>query len=358
MQRCLSLARQGLGKTAPNPLVGSVIIQDDQVVGEGFHPRAGEPHAEIFALRQAGDHAWRASLYVNLEPCNHYGRTPPCTEAIIQAGISRVVVGMIDPNPLVAGKGIERLRQAGLSVTVGVESSQCQRLNEAFCHRIQHHRPWGILKYAMTLDGKIATTTGHSTWVTGEPARRWVHQTRSYCQAVIVGGNTVRRDNPRLTCHGVAEPNPLRVVLSRSLDLPRQANLWNVSQAPTLVCTQAGNSPEIQACLRDQGVEIVELDALTPDRVMALLYERDCLQVLWECGGQLAAPALATGAIQKLMAFIAPKIIGGTQAPTPVGDLGLTLMTEALPLRDLSYQTLGEDLLIEAYLPAKPGPNG
>lgn len=358
IQRCLNLARQGLGKTAPNPLVGSVIVREDRVVGEGFHPRAGDPHAEIFALRQAGDQAQGATLYVNLEPCNHYGRTPPCTEAIIQAGIGRVVVGMIDPNPLVAGKGIDRLRQAGLVVSVGVAATDCQQLNEAFCHRIQHHRPWGILKYAMTLDGKIATTTGNSRWVTGAAARHWVHQTRSHCQAVIVGGNTVRRDHPRLTCHGVAEHNPLRVVLSRSLDLPLQTHLWDVSQAPTLVFTQVAASPKTQAYLQEQGVEVVALEDFTPDRVMALLYERDCLQVLWECGGQLAAPAIAVGAVQKVMALIAPKIIGGFQAPTPVGELGLTLMTQALSLTDLRYQALGEDLLIEGYLRPKPDPSG
>lgn len=187
MRRCLTLAKTAIGKTAPNPLVGSVIVQGDEIVGQGFHPQAGQPHGEIFALWEAGDRAKGATLYVNLEPCNHQGRTPPCTEAIIQAGIAKVVVGMVDPNPLVAGKGISRLRQAGIEVKVGVEEEACQRLNEAFCFRIKHQRPFGIFKYAMTLDGKIATAQAHSSWVTSSSARHWVHQLRSQCQAVIIG---------------------------------------------------------------------------------------------------------------------------------------------------------------------------
>ncbi|MEM1310723.1 MAG: bifunctional diaminohydroxyphosphoribosylaminopyrimidine deaminase/5-amino-6-(5-phosphoribosylamino)uracil reductase RibD, partial [Cyanobacteria bacterium P01_H01_bin.153] len=235
MRRCRELASQAAGKTSPNPLVGSVIVHQGQVVGEGFHPGAGQPHAEVFALRAAGTRARGATLYVNLEPCNHTGRTPPCTEAILAAGISRVVVGIIDPDPRVAGGGVERLRQAGIEVTVGVDKAACQRLNEAFSHSILHQRPFGSLKYAMTLDGKIATSSGHSAWVTSPDARVWVHRLRDTCDAVIVGGETVRRDNPRLTTHGQGDRNPVRVVMSRQLNLPTQANLWDVNQAKTLV---------------------------------------------------------------------------------------------------------------------------
>ncbi|MEM9164642.1 MAG: bifunctional diaminohydroxyphosphoribosylaminopyrimidine deaminase/5-amino-6-(5-phosphoribosylamino)uracil reductase RibD, partial [Cyanobacteria bacterium P01_F01_bin.4] len=184
INHCLALAQQAAGQTAPNPLVGSVIVKDGKVIGEGFHPKAGEPHAEVFALRDAGDQARGATLYVNLEPCNHTGRTPPCTEAILNAGIETVVVGMADPNPTASG-GIERLRSAGLTVIVGVEEAACRQLNEAFIHRVQHRRPFGILKYAMTLDGKIATDTGHSAWVTSPESRRRVHQLRGGCDAVI-----------------------------------------------------------------------------------------------------------------------------------------------------------------------------
>lgn len=354
MRRCLQLARQAVGKTAPNPLVGSVIVQAGEIIGQGFHPQAGQPHAEIFALREAGEQAKNATLYVNLEPCNHHGRTPPCTEAIIRAGIQRVVVGMIDPNPLVAGQGIKRLQQAGISVTVGVEELACQRLNEAFVHRIQYQRPWGILKYAMTLDGKIAASTGHSAWVTGTAARQRVHQLRSVCEAVIVGGNTVRKDNPQLTCHGVSDRRPLRVVMSRSLDLPLSAHLWDTRLGPTVVCIPPGVNRDTQQRLRDLGVEVVELEPYQPDTVMQWLYDRDCLQVLWECGGQLSAQAIADGAIQKIWAFIAPKIIGGKGDYSPIGDLGLTQMTDALGLREMSTEMIEGDLLITGYLSLQP----
>lgn len=350
MQRCLELAGRALGQTAPNPLVGSVIVRDGKIVGQGFHPQAGQPHAEVFALRDAGDRAKGATLYVNLEPCNHYGRTPPCSEAVIAAGVSKVVVGMVDPNPQVAGRGIERLRQAGIEVVVGVEAAACRKLNEAFVHRILYQRPFGILKYAMTLDGKIAASSGHSAWVTGSPARQEVHRLRVACDAVVVGGSTVRRDNPELTTHGMATHNPLRVVMSRSLDLPDQANLWQVEQAPTLVLTETGVRPDFQAALRQKGVEVVEFEALTPDRAMAYFYNRGFLSALWECGGKLAAQAIAAGAVQKVWAFIAPKIIGGSDAPTPVGDLGFEKMTEALILKDVTWRSIGMDWLIEGYL--------
>ena len=353
MLRCIELARTALGRTSPNPLVGAVVVQDGKIVGEGFHPRAGEPHAEVFALRAAGELARGSTIYVSLEPCNHYGRTPPCSQGLINAGVSKVVVGMVDPNPLVAGGGIARLRAAGIEVVVGVEEAACRRFNEGFIHRILYQRPLGILKYAMTLDGKIATTAGHSAWVTSEDARSEVHQLRAACDAVIVGGNTVRQDNPYLTSHQVEAHNPLRVVMSRSLNLPEQARLWDIQEAPTLVVTEVGSSQTFQKMLREKGVEVVEFNSLTPAEVMSNLYERGFCSVLWECGGILAASAIAQGAVQKIMAFIAPKIIGGNYAPTPVGELGLTNMTQALSLERVTWRVVGSDCLVEGYLPPK-----
>jgi len=353
MRRCIELARRALGKTAPNPLVGCVIVRDGKIVGEGFHPGAGQPHAEVFALREAGELAAGATVYVNLEPCNHYGLTPPCSEALIEAKVAKVVAGMVDPNPLVAGTGLARLRATGIEVVAGVEGEACQKLNEAFVHRILYRRPLGILKYAMTLDGKIATSTGHSAWVTGEEARSEVHGVRVGCDAVIVGGNTVRLDNPQLTSHQPNRNNPLRVVMSRSLDLPKSARLWETSSAPTLVLTEPGVNREFQAFLMAKGVEVVELSPLTPANVMAYLYDRSFLSVLWECGGTLAAKAIADGAVQKIMAFIAPKIVGGACAPTPVGDLGFAKMTDALTLERVSWRTVGTDCLMEGYLKTK-----
>ncbi|MEH2214382.1 bifunctional diaminohydroxyphosphoribosylaminopyrimidine deaminase/5-amino-6-(5-phosphoribosylamino)uracil reductase RibD [Nostoc sp.] len=354
MLRCLELARRALGRTSPNPLVGAVIVKDGEIVGVGFHPRAGEPHAEVFALREAGDRSRGATIYVSLEPCNHYGRTPPCSEGLIEAGVAKVVVGMVDPNPLVAGGGIARLRAAGIEVLVGVEEEACRQLNEAFVHRILYKRPLGILKYAMTLDGKIATTSGHSAWVTSQEARSEVHLVRAACDAIIVGGNTVRQDNPYLTSHQVGAHNPLRVVMSRHLNLPTSAHLWQTADAPTLVLTQKGANPDFQELLLKQGVEVVELASLTPDKAMAYLYERGFCSVLWECGGTLAASAIAQGAVQKVLAFIAPKIIGGSIAPTPVGDLGFTTMTEALSLERVRWRVVGSDCLVEGYFSPKP----
>ncbi|WP_302885398.1 bifunctional diaminohydroxyphosphoribosylaminopyrimidine deaminase/5-amino-6-(5-phosphoribosylamino)uracil reductase RibD [Kovacikia minuta] len=349
MQRCLELARKALGRTAPNPLVGSVIVQNSEIIGEGFHPAAGQPHAEVFALRQAKERARGATLYVNLEPCNHYGRTPPCSEAILAAGIKRVVVGMVDPDPRVSGGGIARLQQAGIEVVVGVEEAACRTLNEAFIHRILYQRPFGILKYAMTLDGKIATTTGHSAWVTSPAARAEVHQLRLGCDAVVVGGNTVRRDNPLLTSRQES-PTPLRVVMSRSLDLPDDANLWDTSLAPTLVVTEPKAQPKFQEMLKQRGIEVLELNPLIPSTLMTYLYDRGYLSVLWECGGTLAAQAIADGSIQKILAFIAPKIIGGSTAPSPIGDLGLPMMTDAILLEQVKWRSIGSDLLVEGYL--------
>lgn len=354
MRRCLYLARQALGRTAPNPMVGAVIVKDGRIIGEGFHPKAGEPHAEVFALRQAGDNAKGATAYVSLEPCNHFGRTPPCSQALVRAEVARVVVGTVDPNPKVGGAGIATLREAGIEVVVGVEEKACRELNEAFFHRISQHRPFGILKYAMTLDGKIATTTGHSTWVTGELARTEVHRLRSICDAVIVGGNTVRIDNPRLTSHRLEEArNPLRVVMSRTLELPEEARLWQTEDAPTLVLTQEGANPKFQQRLRERGVEVEELVELTPATAMERLYDRGFLSVLWECGGTLAARAIAEGVVQKAIVFIAPKIIGGTMAPSPVGELGLQNMTEALQLERVRWRSIGEDLMLEGYISNK-----
>jgi len=361
MQRCLDLARRAEGRTAPNPLVGAIVVAGEnpqRVLGEGFHPGAGQPHAEVFALEEAGSAAQDATLYVNLEPCNHYGRTPPCTEAILRSGVRRVVVGMVDPDPRVSGGGIDRLRQSGLTVEVGIEEAACQALNEAFVHRIQQQRPFGIWKYAMTLDGKIASTTGHSAWVTSAQARSAVHRLRAVCDAVIIGGNTVRQDNPHLHSHGVVTQEglgrePLRVVMSRSFQLPVTGHLWDVTIAPTLVFTAADSfTREVERVksLEAQGVEVIPLLDLTPLAVLAHLNERGCLSVLWECGGTLAAEALKAGCIQKVWAFIAPKFIGGTQAPSPLGDLGLDRMDQALALEKMTVSSFGPDWCLQGYI--------
>lgn len=345
MHRCLKLAAQGAGLTAPNPMVGAIVVKDGQIIGEGFHPQVGQPHAEVFALRAAGEAARGGILYVNLEPCNHTGRTPPCTDTVLQSGIAMVVIGMRDPNPKASG-GIERLRSAGVEVITDIETAACEQLNEAFIHRIRHRQPFSILKYAMTLDGKIATETGHSAWITSPEARHRVHQLRSQCDAVIIGGNTVRQDNPQLTSHGTSEHNPLRVVMSRRLNLPTVAHLWQTKIAPTVVFTEM----PVQPSALPNHVDVISLPRLSPESVLNHLYEQGLSTVLWECGGTLAAAALRQKTIQKIWAFVAPKIIGGNQAPTPIGDLGLTAMSEAMLLHNTQLEKIGPDWLIQGYL--------
>jgi diaminohydroxyphosphoribosylaminopyrimidine deaminase/5-amino-6-(5-phosphoribosylamino)uracil reductase len=354
MQRCIDLAKKAKGQTAPNPMVGSVIVKNGEVLGEGFHPKAGEPHAEVFAIRAAqtkGIDLSDATLYVNLEPCNHYGRTPPCSEAIVEAGIGNVVIGSIDNDPRVSGSGCDRLRSAGITVRTGILEQQCLELNEAFFHRVKTNLPFGIFKYAMTLDGKIATTSGHSYWITGQESRNIVHDLRLSCDAIITGGNTVRLDNPHLTTHGLSKHCPLRVVLTKSFNLPEEANLWNVTDTEkTLVITLPHQNLRLKQKLSDRHVEILELEDISPQIVMQELAKRGCNTVLWECGGKLGATAIKAGMVQKIYAFIAPKLIGGFTAPSPIDDLELKLMTDAINLLRLQFQQIGTDLLITGYL--------
>jgi diaminohydroxyphosphoribosylaminopyrimidine deaminase / 5-amino-6-(5-phosphoribosylamino)uracil reductase len=261
-----------------------------------------------------------------------------------------VVVGMVDPNPLVAGGGIDRLQSAGIEVVTGVETAACEELNEGFIQRMRYQRPLGILKYAMTIDGKIATQTGHSAWVSSPESRHYVHQLRSTCDAIITGGNTVRCDNPLLTSHQAGQHNPLRIVLSRQLDLPVAAHLWDTTVAPTLIITTPSANPPLQKILLQQGVEIITLEQLDPALVMKYLFDRGLLSVLWECGGTLAAAAIRQGAIQKVLTFIAPKIVGGQAAASPVGNLNILNMTNALALERVTWQQIGVDMLMQGYL--------
>lgn len=366
MRRALQLAALGAGRTSPNPLVGAVVLDPaGRLVGEGFHARAGEAHAEVGALAQAGERARGGTLVVTLEPCCHHGRTPPCSEAVIRAGVARVVVAMADPNPRVAGGGLAQLRQAGITVELGVLEAEARALNAPFLHRITTGRPLGILKWAMSLDGRTALPNGASQWISSPPARAWVHTLRARCDAVIVGGGTVRADDPLLTSRGRRDPEPLRVVLSRGLDLPAQAHLWNTAVAPTLVA----HGPEAPAAARQAidrliadnhsgaGLERLELPACEPRALLEALAQRGCNQVLWECGPELATAALRQGCVQQLGAVIAPKLLGGDPARTPLGDLGLERMADVPSWDSFALQRLGPDLLWQLEL-GDPGATG
>ena len=364
MRRALQLAALAEGRTSPNPLVGAVVLDaQGRLVGEGFHARAGLPHAEPGALAQAGSSARGGTIVVTLEPCCHQGRTPPCTEAILAAGIQRVVVALTDPDPRVAGGGLQRLRDAGLEVISGILAAQAADQNRAFVHRVRTGRPWGILKWAMSLDGRTALPNGASQWISGPRARAWVHELRARCDAVIVGGGTVRADDPLLTSRGRRSPEPLRVVLSRSLELPESAQLWQPSTAPTLVAHATAEAVALEsqlnrmAALKAKGVELQTLERSEPEQLLPELARRGCNRVLWECGPALAAAALQQGCVQEIAAVIAPKLLGGELARTPLGELGFKAMDQVLRLNCEPGRSLGQDLLLQAQLSASAAPN-
>ena len=362
MCRALELAALAEGRTSPNPLVGALVLdQNGRLVGEGFHSRAGEPHAEVGALAQAGEAARGGTLVVTLEPCCHHGRTPPCSEAVIRAGIARVVVALKDPDPRVAGGGIAQLRQAGVEVIADVLREAAEEQNHAFLHRLKTGRPWGVLKWAMSLDGRTALPNGASQWISGPSARAWVHQLRSQCDAVIVGGGTVRSDDPLLTSRGRRSPEPLRVVLSRSLDLPIAAQLWQQDVAPSLLVHASSEAGEPHAtrlaALQAKGMELQKLDRCEPELLLPELACRGCNRVLWECGPGLASAALQQGCVQEIAAVIAPKLLGGELARTPLGNLGFTAMDQVLSLSCEPGLNLGHDLLLKAQLSSCAAPN-
>jgi diaminohydroxyphosphoribosylaminopyrimidine deaminase/5-amino-6-(5-phosphoribosylamino)uracil reductase len=354
MQLALDLARAASGQTSPNPLVGAVVVKDGAVIGMGAHLKAGEPHAEVYALRMAGERAAGATLYVTLEPCSHHGKTPPCADAVIAAGISRVVVAVLDPNPLVAGSGVDRLRAAGLEVAVGVCEQEAKRLNEVFFHYITTKRPFVTVKTASTLDGKIASVTGHSRWITGEAARSQVHEMRRQHDAILVGAGTVLADDPELTARHNGQlfgRQPVRIILDSRLRTPLTARVLQTEQAPTWIVTTTESSPEKRGDVEAKGVVIIALEPpLTVDKVLEALGERGITSLLVEGGAEVNGSFLQARAIQKVVSYISLKLIGGSQAPTPFGGIGFATMDEAVALTDVQVETITEqEIRITGY---------
>ena len=358
MQRALDLAAKALGRTSPNPAVGAVIVRGGRVIGEGFHRRAGLPHAEVEALQRVNGTARGATLYVNLEPCAHHGRTPPCAEALIAAGLKRVVVGIVDPNPLVRGRGLRRLRQAGIAVTTGILREECERLNEDFAVFIRTGRPLVTLKLAASLDGRIATASGDAHWISGERSRRLVHELRNRADAVLVGAETVRVDDPQLTCRVRGGRDPLRVILDGRLTISPAARVCTQrSTAPTLVVTTAESGQgEKRRLLEQQGVEILCLagdQGRVPLRpLLAALGRRGVKHVLIEGGGQVAAAALAEGVVDKVLFFYGPLLLGSESRPM-IGPLGIDRVAAGLKLHTIELGRLGDDVLVTAYVGEK-----
>ena len=360
MARALRLAAKGRGLASPNPMVGAVIVQGSRVVGEGYHRRAGGPHAEVVALRSAGTRAHGATLYVNLEPCCHtHKRTPPCVPAIKSGGLRRVVISMRDPNPQVNGRGIRSLSNAGIDVVVGCLRNKAERLNETYCYRMRTGRPFVVLKAAMTLDGKIATAGGASQWITGQAARQHVHRVRSHMDAIMVGIETVLRDDPQLTVRLPVQSSnrpglrqPMRVILDSRLRLPLTARvLGQAGQASIVVATTAKAPRHRVERLRSLGVTVLVLPAqngrVSLGACLARLGRMGINSLLIEGGSELNATALRLSLVNRVMLYVAPRLLGGNDAKGLIGGRSPRSLAGAIPLTDIRIQRLGEDLFIE-----------
>lgn len=365
MKQALRLARRAEGCTSPNPMVGAVVVKAGRVVGRGFHRRAGSPHAEVEALTQAGRRARGATLYVTLEPCNHYGRTPPCSDAIIRAGVADVVVGAQDPNPITNGQGLAKLRRSGIRVTNGVVEYEARRLNAPFEKAMVSKLPWVMAKVGQSLDGKIATATGQSRWITSAPSRRLSHQWRRRVDAVLVGIHTILRDDPRLTARsprrslpggrgkGASRRGwPVKIVVDSQLRTPPTARCLTAHPAaPTIIATTV-HRPARQAWLERRGAEVFVFaprqGRVPLRRLFKRLVTRGIHSVMIEGGGEVLASALAERLVDRIVWFIAPTLIGGRNAPGSIGGEGIGRLAQAIRLADLEVRRVGPDLCVEA----------
>lgn len=352
MQRAIALAQNGTGRVSPNPLVGAVIVKDGVIIGEGWHAEYGSLHAERHALKNCTADPSGADLYVTLEPCCHHGKQPPCTEAIIAAKIRRVFIGSDDPNPLVAGKGIACLREHGVEVTTHVEKAACDALNSVFFHYIRTKQPYVVMKYAMTLDGKIATYTGASQWITGEAARRKVHEDRNRYTAIMVGAGTVLADDPLLTCRVDGGRNPIRIVCDSRLQTPLDSQIVRTADTvPTILATCVEDASRHHP-YEDRGCRVIVLPEKDGHLSLPALAQRlgaeNIDSILLEGGGTLNWSALEAGIVQKVQTYIAPKLFGGSCAKSPVAGTGVDIPSHAVKLLNSRIIRIGDDILIES----------
>ncbi|MGE4272822.1 MAG: bifunctional diaminohydroxyphosphoribosylaminopyrimidine deaminase/5-amino-6-(5-phosphoribosylamino)uracil reductase RibD [Desulfitobacterium sp.] len=352
MSKALQLAAQAVGRTSPNPLVGCVIVNNGGIVGEGYHQKAGTPHAEVHALRAAGTNAQGATAYVTLEPCSHFGKTPPCADALIEAGIKKVVVAMADPNPLVGGRGITRLREAGIQVEVGLKEDEARNLNKGFLKAIKTKLPFVLYKSALTLDGKIATESGDSKWVTNEGSRAYVHQLRNQFDVIMVGSETVNHDNPALNCRICEGRDPVRLIIDGELKIPHNAAIFTSScSAPCIIATTDAAPPEQYDFFR--GLENVEVWKYNTPRYVPYEYllrdivKRGWNSILLEGGGKLAGSLIQAQLVDEIEFIYAPKLIGG-KGPSPLSGLELPMMSQAIPLEFLETDLSTGDLRVRA----------
>lgn len=351
MRLAMQLAGNAIGRTSPNPLVGAVIVKDNRVVGCGWHRKAGTPHAEVHALNQAGELAQGADVYVTLEPCAHYGKTPPCSKALVEAKVKNVYGGLLDVNPKVAGKGFKILEDAGIHVEYGFLQDELRKQNEVFFKWIEHKKPFIVLKAAMTLDGKIATATGQSKWITNETSRAYGYKLRDIYDGIMVGINTVIEDNPMLTARVDGGKNPIRIVVDSSLKIDINANVVQDKSAKTIVATTDKADKDKILKLQAQNVDVIVVDKDENDKVdieklLNILGQQNICSILVEGGATLSGSFVAKKLVDKVYFFIAPKIVGGKEAKTPVAGTGILNLQEALALKDIQIEKLEEDILI------------
>lgn len=351
MRLAMQLAGNAIGRTSPNPLVGAVIVKDNRVVGCGWHRKAGTPHAEVHALNQAGELAQGADVYVTLEPCAHYGKTPPCAKALVEAKVKNVYGGLLDVNPKVAGKGFKILEDAGIHVEYGFLQDELRKQNEVFFKWIEHKKPFVVLKAAMTLDGKIATATGQSKWITNETSRAYGYKLRDIYDGIMVGINTVIEDNPMLTARVDGGKNPIRIVVDSSLRIDINANVVQDKSAKTIVATTDKADKDKILKLQAQDVDVIVVDKDKNDKVdieklLDILGQQNICSILVEGGATLSGSFVARKLVDKVYFFIAPKIVGGKEAKTPVAGTGILNLQEALALKDIQIEKLEEDILI------------
>lgn len=351
MRLAMQLAGNAIGRTSPNPLVGAVIVKDNRVVGCGWHRKAGTPHAEVHALNQAGELAQGADVYVTLEPCAHYGKTPPCAKALVEAKVKNVYGGLLDVNPKVAGKGFKILEDAGIHVEYGFLQDELRKQNEVFFKWIEHKKPFIVLKAAMTLDGKIATATGQSKWITNETSRAYGYKLRDIYDGIMVGINTVIEDNPMLTARVDGGKNPIRIVVDSSLKIDINANVVQDKSAKTIIATTDKADKDKILKLQAQDIDVIVVDKDENDKVdieklLDILGQQNICSILVEGGATLSGSFVAKKLVDKVYFFIAPKIIGGKEAKTPVAGTGILNLQEALALKDIQIEKLEEDILI------------
>lgn len=354
MKIAIELAKKGRGKVNPNPLVGATIVKNSKIIGKGYHKCYGNEHAEMNAINNATEDVEGSTMYVTLEPCCHYGNTPPCVDEIIKRRVSRVVIGHLDPNPIVSGKGVKKLVQNNIEVVIDVLQDECKLMNEVFIKYITQKIPFTIMKNAMSLDGKIATSYGESKWISSQPSRKRVHKLRSEVTAIMVGVDTVIKDNPNLTCRWIEGKNPIRVIVDSNLRTPVECNLVKDNIARTIIATTNNSDYEKINKLKAEGVEILIIDEkdgrVDLKKLMIYLGNLRIDSLLIEGGSSLNFSALKEGIVDKVQIYIAPIIIGGNSSKTPVGGEGVRYLKDAYNLKNITTKTVGKDILIEGYV--------